>query len=371
MAKFKPNSSKVLEDDGFKRVTLDSKHNAVLSRLHEEERKLPRLKGKLHSLRSKLSDPSCLDQKGLIIEKMKELKKRITAIKKARQNYHLQHSQLLFNYYESKASATSRKNQNSTALESFFNIQKKTGPQHSVSQSDSARYLASLDDSFLDLDAYCVPTNQCGCCGGELVPIDHEGVMVCKDCSATEQFLIENDKPSYKDPPLEVSFYAYKRINHFREILAQFQAKETTHIPPSVINSIVSQMKKERISLSDLSNRRAKEILKKLGYNKYYEHIPFIKNKLGIQPPVMSPELEETLCNLFLQLQAPYSKFCPQERVNFLNYYYTVYKLCELLDEKQFLPFFPMLKDREKRIEQDDIWKKICRELNWEFVPTV
>jgi hypothetical protein len=29
------------------------------------------------------------------------------------------------------------------------------------------------------------------------------------------------------------------------------------------------------------------------------------------------------------------------------------------------------LKDREKRIEQDSIWKNICQELNWEFIPTV
>jgi hypothetical protein len=120
-----------------------------------------------------------------------------------------------------------------------------------------------------------------------------------------------------------------------------------------------------------ITNKKAKEILKKLGYNKYYEHIPFIKDKLGIKPPIMSPELEETLCNLFSSIQEPYSKFCPEERVNFLNYYYTVFKLCELLDQKQFLPFFPMLKDKEKRIEQDEIWKKICNELDWEFIPTI
>lgn len=30
-----------------------------------------------------------------------------------------------------------------------------------------------------------------------------------------------------------------------------------------------------------------------------------------------------------------------------------------------------MLKDREKLIEQDDIWKKICNILNWEFIATV
>ena len=83
--------------------------------------------------------------------------------------------------------------------------------------------------------------------------------------------------------------------------------------------------------------------------------------KLGIKPPIMSQELEEKLCNLFTEIQPAYAKYCPKERVNFLNYYYTIYKLCELLNEQQFLPYFPMLKDREKRMEQDCIWKKICK----------
>ena len=122
---------------------------------------------------------------------------------------------------------------------------------------------------------------------------------------------------------------------------------------------------------SIMTNKETKDVLKKLRYNKYYEHIPFIKDKLGIKPPIMSPELEETLCNLFIDIQAPYARYCPEDRVNFLNYYYTIYKLCELLDQRQFLPYFPMLKDREKRVEQDEIWKKICKELDWRFVTTI
>ena len=81
--------------------------------------------------------------------------------------------------------------------------------------------------------------------------------------------------------------------------------------------------------------------------------IPFIKDKLGIKPPVMKPELEDKLCSLFMDIQKPYARHCPDNRVNFLNYYYVLYKICELLGEVQFLPFFPLLKDPVKRIEQD------------------
>ena len=40
-----------------------------------------------------------------------------------------------------------------------------------------------------------------------------------------------------------------------------------------------SQIKKERLSLDNLTNAKCKDILNKLGYNKYYEHISFIKDK--------------------------------------------------------------------------------------------
>ena len=43
--------------------------------------------------------------------------------------------------------------------------------------------------------------------------------------------------------------------------------------------------------------------------------------------------------------------------VNFLNYYYTLYKLCELLGEKLFTIFLNV--KRIKKIEQDKIWKDI------------
>ena len=65
-------------------------------------------------------------------------------------------------------------------------------------------------------------------------------------------------------------------------------------------------------------------------------------------------------------------RYCPEVSSKFFKLLlYNIYKLCELLDQQEFLPIFPMLKDREKRIEQDEIWKKICEELNWEFIPTV
>ena len=209
------------------------------------------------------------------------------------------------------------------------------------------------------------------CNAGEMILSECDGIIICNSCGITCANITDNERPSYKEIPKEASFYAYKRINHFREILTQFQAKESTIIDDSVIDKIKVQIKRERLVIKNLTNKKTKEILKQLGLNKYYEHIPFIKSRLGIAPQSMDPELESTLCDLFVEIQQPYAKHCPADRVNFLNYYYTLYKLCELLDQMNFLPHFPMLKDKHKLREQDAVWEKICMELGWMYIPTI
>lgn len=331
--------------------------------------------GVVADLRSKeaTKPPSNLEECLEIRDRIKEINSTIKKHQQDYKNYYLHNSEYIFEYFETKKTITSGGSMKTKSLNAFFNLPeaKKTEELFKNQHNNVEKYLASIDQTYMDVSKYVYPTDICQFCHqGEMIPIESEGIMVCNQCAKQVVFLIDNEKPSYKEPPKEACFYAYKRINHFREILAQFQAKETTCIPDNVLESIKQQIKKERIEISQFTDKKAKEIMKKLGFNKYYEHIPFIKDKLGIKPPVMTPDLEDRLCNLFMEIQGPYAKFCPDDRVNFLNYYYTVYKLCELLGRREFLPFFPMLKDREKRIEQDQIWKKICIELDWEFIAT-
>ena len=382
MPNFKPKSNKNIKYNKKSSITLDNKHNDFLNQfsIHETEM-IPDLKIERQELKQNMRcDNLTLEQTLDIKDKIIEIENKIKNIKNMKKEYFLENSKLIFEYFENKKSISfcnnnKIKNNKSQLINSFFKI-KQEPDNDKLSEKDNnnivQKYLCNIDDNFIDVNTFVCQTDICKTCHkGELIPLEDEGILVCNSCSRTYPYLIENEKPSYKEPPKEVCFYAYKRINHFKEILAQFQGKETTQIPSEVIENIKIQIKKERFELNTISNLKTKEILKKLGYNKYYEHIPFIKDKLGIKPPIMPPELEETLCNLFIELQAPYSKYCPDNRVNFLNYYYTAYKLCQLLGENQYLEHFPMLKDRDKRIEQDDIWKNICKDLNWEFIPTM
>jgi predicted nucleic acid-binding Zn-ribbon protein len=217
------------------------------------------------------------------------------------------------------------------------------------------------------------PYGECEECGTEMIFSANEALFTCTNCGAQEFVLIDSDKPSYKDPPREVSYYAYKRINHFNEWLAQFQAKESTEIPAEVYDAIVAELKKERImDYRTLKQSKVREILKKLKYNKYYEHVPHIMNRLnGQTAPVMSREIEEKLRYMFKEIQPSFQKNCPKERSNFLSYSYVLYKFCELLELDEYLSSFPLLKNRDKLYVQDKIWKLICQDLSWEFIRSI
>jgi hypothetical protein len=213
----------------------------------------------------------------------------------------------------------------------------------------------------------------CPACEIEMIFSANEAVFTCAKCGYQDFVLIDSDKPSYKDPPREVSYYAYKRINHFNEWLAQFQAKESTEIPQEVYDAILVELKKERImDFRTLKASKVKEILKKLKFNKYYEHIPHIINRLnGQTAPVMSREVEERLRFMFKEIQPSFQAHCPKGRSNFLSYSYVLYKFCELLELDEYLPCFPLLKNRDKLYVQDKIWQKICQDLKWEFIRSI
>lgn len=213
----------------------------------------------------------------------------------------------------------------------------------------------------------------CQLCDTQLLLLLQEGLMICNTCGYQELLLVEQNRPVYRQANKESSHQSYKRINHFNEWVSQIQGKESTDIPDEIFERIVQEIKKEKIrDTGKLSYNKMREILKKLKYNKYYEHIYYIIYRLnGISPPNFSPELEERLRNMFKEIQGPFLKHCPEKRKNFLSYSYVLFKFCQLLEKDEYLKHFSLLKSREKLHVQDQIWRKICEEVNWEYIQSI
>lgn len=234
--------------------------------------------------------------------------------------------------------------------------------------------MAKVEEDFVPEDTNeNFENDECPYCETDRELYQNEGKLVCPKCYYVDFILIDSDKPSYRDTPKEMTNFAYKRRNHFIEVLSQYQGRETTEIPEDVYVEILQELKKNRITkVSDLTNVKLRSILKKIEQNRYYEHIPFIIYQLtGLKPPPITSKVRKRLIEMFNDIQIPFAKYCPTERRNFLSYSYILYKFFELLELDEHLPYLNLLKSRDKLHQQDVIWEKICQDLKWEYIASV
>jgi DNA-directed RNA polymerase subunit RPC12/RpoP len=384
------------------RTTLDTVHQHYLTKIKDIGEQINTWKDHHKELNSEYQSETSDIERYRLEQDMKEVKGKIDGVdqKNALYDYFLDTGDLLFQYYDIQdrinrgadnivnVGDRARPGSVFEALEnasrqdiSGSRILGNTIVQARESGGDTLRRDALLDQYLQRMDPhYNRPSIHalndtsfvCDACGEDMKVSVNDATVSCPECGFHKLILMDSDKPSYKDPPREVSYYAYKRINHFNEWLAQFQAKESTEIPEEVFDNIQAQIKKERIQPSSLNRSKIREILKKLKYNSYYEHVPHILSRLnGHTAPVMDRETEEKLRYLFKEIQPSFQKHCPAERSNFLSYSYVLYKLCELLELDDFLHCFPLLKNRDKLYAQDKIWEKICKDLQWEFIRSI
>jgi hypothetical protein len=238
-------------------------------------------------------------------------------------------------------------------------------------------YMSKVEETTIEQSqkpsAIDVPSECAHCKAQWSIVFEHEtSDHVCSECGYV-QYVLCNERGFKEEQEMDRNVvYSYKRENHFNEWVAQFQAKESTSVPDEVITQLRHEFKKQKIKdTSEITHRKVRGLLKKIGLNKYYEHAPYITTILnGVKPPTMPQELEDKLRLMFGQIQKPFEKHCPADRKNFLSYSFTLYKFCELLGEDEYLQCFPLLKSKEKLHRQDEIWKLITNEISWEFIPT-
>jgi predicted RNA-binding Zn-ribbon protein involved in translation (DUF1610 family) len=204
----------------------------------------------------------------------------------------------------------------------------------------------------------------CLSCSIEKILDTGESAYICPVCGDSETIILDENK-QVKD------YSPYKRLNHFREWLNQFQAKQSPNIPEEDFIEIVKLLNKKKITdLSTLKPKYVKDnILKKLEYNQYYEHCVYIIYKLNnLPPPKITKDMEKLFISMFFQIQTPWELYKPPLRKNFISYPYILYKFCELLELDHLLQFFSLHKDSDKIMETDETWEKICKYLQWEFI---
>ena len=91
-----------------------------------------------------------------------------------------------------------------------------------------------------------------------------KGSAICEDCGFSKRYQDDTQLNTWSDEVGPVNQFAYKRINHFGDWLARLQAKESTIVPREVIDQLLLELKKARITdTSQITNSLIKRLLKK------------------------------------------------------------------------------------------------------------
>jgi len=416
---FKQKNKKIIQCDS--RITLDAKHNEIIKNFKDEQKNIKKYYQELKIEQEKLKNlqtndnilinPSELTIIFDIQNRIDEIKNKINNIenKTEETDYFIKTGNILYDYYneiddvaKNEELPPKKKEKKEKKKTDSPEIDKNIGVFFGIPQNNDGKRVLTIND-FVDsvtnidraskLDAYLSKIDKsygirgkvfnkidfCKKCKNtynkdyELIINHVEGFMSCIKCGHMEYVIIESDKPNYKDPPPEATYFAYKRTNHLNEILNQIQAKESTDIPDEVLESVRNEIRKERIKdLTELTNKKVRYYLRKLNLNKYYEHIAHIINRLnGLPPPIITKDIEDKIRIMFSAVNSAWGEIPKKPKKNFLNYNYVLYKFVELLDHDEYKVLFPLLKSRDKIVSHDVVWKEICEKLGWEFLRTI
>ena len=295
------------------RVTLQAKHNEKIKYFSDKHESLISKENQIIVLENQLKkydnknnnnlDTRELEKKLMLVDKLKDIRNEIDNINSKKEDiaYLLDTGNLLFDYYQNinDSSKDVKKNKviekiRSSKTKSVIDYFKKKSSEETKTNntirkgsplkneqkqnSGNSKYKSvskekMYEEYVIKIDDENISINQdennnielCLSCNVERKLYIADGKLICPKCGDEIFILIDSDKPSYKEPPREVCYFAYKRINHYNEWLAQFQAKESTDIPQEVYDQILIELKKERIEdMSALAPTKLREILKKL-----------------------------------------------------------------------------------------------------------
>jgi hypothetical protein len=256
-----------------KNITIDAKHNEMMNHFIHIQDSIPNLKDELKKLISEYNNKDLSRKNDLdyivyrdnLRDKINHLKSKINNIVNNEDinNYYLNVGTLLHSYYENVENSknneeniqsndfennflnndedeTIEKKDNYNSVIQFFNnrtLEKNENNNNenvftSLKMSDFIKqeekfkkknildeYLQKIDPNYISKIKIDLSICKCPQCDIEMILYPSDGIQICGSCGFQQNVLIESDKPSFKDPPLEICYFSYKRINHFNELL--------------------------------------------------------------------------------------------------------------------------------------------------------
>lgn len=352
--------------------TLDKKHKEMVNIFNLKKTKEEKISNEIFNIDKEIEEISTIDNNEYVKKKNELIGKKNNLQQEKddffdnydEMDYYDRTGDLIIQYYEIRDN-TNEVKKAKNILE-FLGNKKQEIPIDAKENNRAElfnKYWQRIEGIRINIDDGSKRIKYCKECNFEKIFDYSVSAYICQVCGLVEDIILDEDR-QIKD------YSPYRRINHFREWLNQFQAKQSPDIPEIVFKDIIDELNKNRITdLTTLNRKKMKQILKKLDYNSYYEHVHYIINKLSnLPPPKITRDMERIFIKMFNKIESIWQIYKPPARKNFLSYPYVLYKFSELLELDHLLPCFQLHKDHDKLMEDDEIWSKICQALSWEFI---
>jgi hypothetical protein len=211
--------------------TLDIQHNMRLNDFQERQSRLELFKNDLSVIESKLYEMDELRRKEqeftenmlneyLQLQDSKHaLEKNILNLERScdEVDYYVHTASLLFKYYDIVEKGVEDLGNNTkvmkdkSVLKYFLTSNAIEPEQKNARMSDRAtildKYLSYTDPNYLKgIETEC--NDQClNCCSTNRSILLNDGLIFCNDCDTVEYIIVDHERPSYRDPPKEISYF--------------------------------------------------------------------------------------------------------------------------------------------------------------------
>lgn len=353
-------------------------HESKINEFTNDKKKIKGIQNEINKLKTELNTMKNVKEINTINTKIKKLENELGTYNKKETDYLLQTSEILLKYIQlddqEKNNISNRDNDDDKLFEIYKQKISLTNEYMQIVDPHYNFNYGTTDNDICKEDIICLKCNI-------LLDTDN-GFYVCHSCGFCKIGLEQSTEPSYKE--LQDYIYkpqfTYQKETHLDDWLRRFQSKENRIIEQSILDKVILEAKKQRISdLNLLTEEKVKSFLKKLNLNDYYDNVIAIINRINGRPPFqLTVEIENKIKTMFRQIQEPFIKHKPPSRKNFLSYAYILYQFFKILGLNEFAKYFPLLKSADKLRQQDEIFKKIVadmaeidKSINWVFYPTI
>jgi DNA polymerase III delta prime subunit len=225
-----------------------------------------------------------------------------------------------------------------------------------------------------------VKYNLCEQCNKPMKILSNMSDLLCVQCGLIENLYgtVFEDEQFYYQEGQRTKHGSYAPSKHCKVWVERIQARESTEIPPNLIDELKEIISNELTNISDVTCKIIRKYLRQIQRSKYNEHVPLIRKIITGQAPDQLTSCETQLINIYFdKVLKIYDSIKSADKSNCFYHPYFIYKIIEhILKNDSPERLYSILscvhlQSRETLIKNDRIWQKICEQLDdVEYAPT-